>query len=174
MSPPPEPGDETVMIVDRDNRPLGTASRRSMRIEGLVHRATYIFVLDEHGQLFLQQRTETKDVYPGWQDAAAGGVVLADEDYDTSAAREVEEELGIRGAPLEPCFDFWFEDGEVRTWGRTYLCRHAGPFRLQPEEVTAGRFVPVREVLAGTVGRVTPDTLVALRRLVAEGRIPAR
>ncbi|NIR17298.1 MAG: NUDIX domain-containing protein, partial [Desulfobacterales bacterium] len=71
----------------------------------LPHRATYILVFNSGGELYVQKRTQTKDVFPGYYDVAAGGVVLAGESYEEGAVRELLEELGIRGTPLEELFD---------------------------------------------------------------------
>ena len=100
------PGDEIVQIVDDENRPVGAAPRRRMRAEVLPHRATYIFVMDGGGRILVQRRTDTKDLFPGYYDLAAGGVVAAGESYEECAVREAEEELGIRDTPLVERFDF--------------------------------------------------------------------
>ena len=80
-----DPGDEVVVLVDQRNNVVGSAPRRRMRAERLIHRATYVFVFATDGRLYLQRRTHAKDMYPGWWDAAAGGVLLHGEDYDESA-----------------------------------------------------------------------------------------
>ena len=169
--------DERVVIVDADNRPVDVVSRRVMRAKGLRHRVTGIFVLDREGRLFVQRRTETKDVYPGMLDLCAGGVVVAGESYEECAAREAAEELGIVDTPLEAVFDNYFcEPGEaggqgVRNWCRVFICRHDGPFTLQPEEVAGGAFVAIADILADDASRYTPDSLEALRRLLAEDHL---
>lgn len=162
---------ERVTIVDMDNRVIGEAPRARMRAECLVHRATYVFVLDGAGQVLVQRRTATKDIWPAFHDLAAGGVVAAGESYDEGAAREAAEELGLEGVPLEPRFEFYYEDPMNRCFGRVYTCVHTGPFRLQPEEVEWVRFEPIDAVLDGRITPVTPDSLMALRRLVAEGLV---
>lgn len=166
------PGDEIVALVDEQNRVIGSSTRREMRARRALHRACYILVFNSRGELFLQQRTLTKDVYPGYYDTAAGGVVLAGESYDESAQRELAEEMGIRGVPLQPLFDLYFEDEAVRLWGRAYSCVYDGPVVLQAEEVASGRFLPVDEVLrlAGSEA-FTPDGLRVLQ-LYLEKRPP--
>lgn len=154
--------DEQVIIVDRKNKPIDIAPRYKMRSEGLIHRATYILVLNQRGQVFMQQRTQTKDFLPSYYDAAAGGVVLAGEDYETSAYRELYEELGIR-AQINKLFDFYFEVGNQKMWGRAYSCFHEGPFNLQAEEIESGAFYPVDDILNGKISPITPDTLYVLR-----------
>lgn len=165
--------DETVAIVDELNRVIGSATRAEVRARNLAHRAAYILVFDTSGAIFLQKRTETKDVFPGYYDVAAGGVVLAGETYETGARRELVEELGIGDVPLERCFDFFFEDGRNRVWGRAYRCTWDGPMRLQPEEIASGAFQAVDRVLGGEFQPLTPDGEYVLRRLVADRNVAA-
>jgi 8-oxo-dGTP pyrophosphatase MutT (NUDIX family) len=161
----PDPGAELVAIVDERNRVIGTATRREMRRQGLPHRSTYILVLDSRGRIYVQKRTMTKDVYPGYNDPVAGGVVLAGESYEDGAARELEEELGITGVPLQALFDFWFEDGPIRVWGRAFVCRWDGPLRLQAEEVEAVIRMTPGEILTSSE-LFTPDGLLVVRRSI--------
>jgi 8-oxo-dGTP pyrophosphatase MutT (NUDIX family) len=136
-----------------------------MRRDNLIHRACYILVFNSRGELFVHQRTDTKDVYPGFFDLAAGGVVLAGESYDAAAQRELAEELGIADQPLTALFDFFWEDAHCRVWGRVYRCVHDGPMRLQPEEIVSGRFMPPEIVEHDLpTDRITPDSREALRR----------
>ncbi|MBI5443741.1 MAG: NUDIX hydrolase YfcD [Deltaproteobacteria bacterium] len=159
---------ELVTIVDERNRVVGSASRQEMRSGGLIHRATYVLVFNSRGELFVQRRTASKDIYPRYYDVAAGGVVLAGESWDESAAREVEEELGVRGAPLQPLFELYYGDEGNRVWGAAYACTWDGPLTLQEEEVEWGAFLPVPEVLRLTEREpFTPDGLAVLRRYLA-------
>lgn len=161
--------DEQVAIVDADNRVVGAAPRREMRARRLPHRAGYVLVFNSRGELFVQKRTAAKDVYPSHHDVAAGGVVLDGETYDDSAARELEEELGIRAASLVPHFDHYHEDAGNRVWGRVYSCVWDGPLALQVEEVESGRFLALPEVWALAEREpFTPDGLEILRRFVSE------
>ena len=157
--------DEIVQIVDGENREVGTAPRREMRANRLLHRCTYIFVFDAAGELFVQLRTPVKDIYPGYFDLAAGGVVNAGESYDMAAVRELEEELGITGVPLTPHGEIYFEDERSRVFGRIYSCVYEGPMWYQPEEVVSGKFVPIPEIFARVQRgeNITPDTVQALR-----------
>ncbi len=159
------PADEQVVIVDRENREIGACARRQMRAEALVHRSTYILVFNSRGEIFVQKRTLTKDIYPGCCDPTAGGVVLAGETYEQGAARELAEELGVRGVPLEPLFDFFFEEDRCAVWGRVFRCVWDGPMTLQAEEVESGEFLPPEEVLRrASQEPYTPDGIQALRR----------
>jgi 8-oxo-dGTP pyrophosphatase MutT (NUDIX family) len=158
------PADEIVVIVDRNNRVVGEAPRREMRARRLPHRCTYIVVSNTRGELYIQKRARTKDVLPGYHEVA-GGVVLAGESYEAGAARELAEELGIRGVPLVPLFDFYFADADGRIWGRAFSCVHDGAIVLQEEEVESGAFMSRDEVRRLTAtDRLTPDTRLVLRR----------
>lgn len=139
--------DEIVQIVDRHNRKIGHRPRAVMLADGLIPRASYILVFNDYHELFLQKRTDTKDIYPGYWDVAAGGVVLADESYEATAARELAEELGVRDVPLQFLFDHYYENNGKRVWGRVFTCHHNGPFTLQESEVAGGKFISVTEAL---------------------------
>ena len=157
--------DELVTIVDKDNNEVGVVPRREMRSGRLRHRATYILVVNAKGELLVQKRTQTKDVFPGYYDVAAGGVVLAGESYEEGALRELEEELGIRDTPLTSLFDLYYEDEHIRLWGRAFSCEYEGQIVLQEEEVESGEFKRVEEVLRlAATERFTPDCLEVLQR----------
>ncbi|WP_306549014.1 NUDIX hydrolase YfcD [Desulfobulbus sp.] len=160
------PAEEIVEIVDRDNNSIGAVSRRIMRQQGLIHRASYILVFNRSGELFLQKRTMSKDIYPGFWDLAAGGVVLAGESYEESAKRELREELGVAGVQLRRLFDQYYEDENNKVWGRIFACTSEGPFTLQAEEIDYGRFMSLAEIeQLHQTEPVTPDGMALLRLL---------
>ena len=159
------PADEIVAIVDEHNNVIGSAPRRDMRAGKMWHRSTYILVFNSRGDLFVQKRTMTKDIYPGYYDPCTGGVVLHGESYELSAIRELEEELGVRGVPLTSHFDFCHEDGLGRVWGRVFSCVYDGGMVLQAEEVESGEFLSIDTILQrAQTDPYTPDGLLALRR----------
>ncbi len=158
---------ETVQIVDENNTEIAAIARWVMREQNLIHRASYILVFNNTGDLFVQKRSLNKDVYPGYYDVAAGGVVLVGESYEDAAEREFAEELGIKkGIQLESCFDHYYEDENNRVWGRVFRCCHEGPFSLQEEEIESGGFMDVTQVLNSAERNLfTPDGIEILRRL---------
>lgn len=163
------PGNEIVLIVDAQNHEVAQVSRRVMREGVLIHRASYILVFNRQREIFVQKRTMSKDIYPGYLDVATGGVVLAGESYELSAKRELAEELGVQKVALTPHFDFYHETDHNRVWGRVFSCTTEGPFVLQPEEVADGFFLGVEEALSlARVEQFTPDGLVALKRFLAD------
>ncbi len=161
--------DEIVAIVDEGNNVVGSASRREMRAKRLPHRSTYILVFNSQGQLYVQKRTLTKDLFPGYYDPAAGGVVLAGESYEESARRELEEEMGIRDVPLNWLFDFFYSDDHTRVWGGVFSCVFDGRIVLQPEEIESGSFLRISDILRrAQTEPFTPDGMVALSRFLGK------
>ena len=158
--PPGRIKDERVQLVDAANRPCGSASRSMMRRYRLWHRATYVFVRNARGELCVQERTLTKEVFPGDYDLATGGVVGAGEAVAIAARRELAEELGIESVRLVPCFEFRFAEQGNHVFGSAFLVDYDGPLRLQAEEVASARWMSVSE--AHTLERATPDTHRAL------------
>src|SRR5512139_4105616 len=108
---------ELVDVVDADDRVLTQATRGETRRQNLRHRATYILVFNSAGQLFVHQRTPTKDVYPGYFDVCVGGVVAAGESYEAAAQREAAEEIGVADAPLRRVLSFQFADADNQVNG---------------------------------------------------------
>lgn len=153
-------GIEWVDIVNEENNVIAQASRQQMRAQRLRHRATYIVVHDGMGKILVQRRTESKDYYPGWLDATAGGVVQSGEVMLDSARREAEEELGIAGVPFAEHGLFYYEQ-EQRVWGALFSCVSHGPFALQEEEIAEVCWM-TQEEIAERNDEFTPDSLKAL------------
>ena len=159
--------EEQVTLVDEHNAVTGSAPRSVMRRDGLPHRATYVLVFNEAGDVFVQRRTGTKDIFPGYLDICAGGVVQAGESYDESAERELQEELGIAGIPLTPLFEFFYAEQRNRVHGRAYRCVYEGPMKLQEEEVESGEFIAPAQIIERAATQcVTPDSLYVLTRFL--------
>ncbi len=160
---------EKVAIVDEKNQVIGSDTRENMRSRGLIHRATYILVFNSKGQLYVQKRTMIKDIFPGFYDLCAGGVVQAGESNEESAIRELEEELGISKVPLKFLFEFYGEYAGSRVWGSVYTCIYDGAITLQEEEIEDGAFYSIEEVLTlAQRENFTPDGLYVLRRYLSE------
>jgi isopentenyldiphosphate isomerase len=154
---------ELVDVIDEEGRTVGTVTRREVRTRGLAHRCVYLLVFNRRGDLFAHLRTATKDVYPSHWDVTAGGVLAAGEDFAAGARRELYEELGVDAEP-ELLFPFRYADDRTRVQALVYRVHHDGPFRLQPEEVVRGEFLPP-DAVAERIGRdaFCPDGVAVLR-----------
>jgi 8-oxo-dGTP pyrophosphatase MutT (NUDIX family) len=111
-----------------------------MRAENLRHAATAVLVRNSARQVYVHRRTDTKDVFPGLLDFTAGGVVGAGEDPAEAALRELDEELGIRGAALEFLGAADYADSHTDVRAFLYTVTWDGPIAWQPEEVAWGEW----------------------------------
>jgi isopentenyldiphosphate isomerase len=145
----PDAGDELVDRLDDSGRIIGTIARRDLRASRIPHRCAYLLVFNRRGELFIHQRTATKDTHSGYWDVCVGGLPGPGESFDHAVRREAEEEIGVALEP-EAMFPFHYADERSIVFGMAYRAVHDGPFRFQPEEVARGEFVPLTEAVART------------------------
>lgn len=139
------PQHELVDLIDEQGRTVGVVTRQEMRAQRLRHRCVYLLVFDHQGQLFIHQRTSSKDVFPAYWDLTVGGVLTAGETFDQGAIREGEEELGVAIQPTA-LFPIEYADERTVVHGMVYHVHHDGPFTLQASEIAQGRFIPIDEL----------------------------
>jgi 8-oxo-dGTP pyrophosphatase MutT (NUDIX family) len=166
-----DPSDELLDVVDDDDRVIGQERRALVYQRRLRHRVASIVVRDPAGAVLVHRRTATKLVSPAKLDMLVGGVVDAAESYDACAARELAEEVGVRGTELRPVADVRY-DGEVASapwpqWIHLYEVTWAGDITPQPAEVAEWGWLAVAEVerrVAAEPGEWCGDSLVVWRR----------
>ncbi len=131
--------EEIFDIVNERDEVIGQRPRREVHQLGLWHRAVHILVFNARGEVFLQKRSMLKDTAKGKWDSSTSGHVDSGEDYDTSAVRELGEEIGLyvnttpqRLFKIDACK----ETGWEFCW--IYRCESEGPFVLHPEEIETG------------------------------------
>jgi isopentenyldiphosphate isomerase len=157
---------ELVDIVDDDDNVIVTVTRAEMRLRRLQHRSVGIAVLSTDGRLLIHRRSLAKDIWPGWWDIAAGGVVAAGETYEEAARRELEEELGVEGN-LEYLGQSRYVDDEVAEMCRGYRVVHDGPFAFNDGEVSEVTWVTFAELEAmRTTHSFLPDSIALLLPLL--------
>jgi 8-oxo-dGTP pyrophosphatase MutT (NUDIX family) len=127
--------EELVDWVEADGTVIAVVTRKEMRERRLRHRATSILVLNSRDEFVVHKRADWKEVYPGWWDVAFGGVVGAGEDWLESAERELAEEAGITGEPLELIGETSYEADDGALIGRAYLVRWDGEIVFSDGEV---------------------------------------
>jgi isopentenyl-diphosphate delta-isomerase len=91
--------DKLVVLVDEDNKVLGTASKLTAHNANTpLHRGFSVFLFDDKGNLLLQQRSKTKKTFPlVWSNSCCGHPALNESNVD-AAKRHLENELGIKNA----------------------------------------------------------------------------
>jgi isopentenyldiphosphate isomerase len=90
-----------LQIFNEDDQPIGEASLQEILAKGLLHRVIHIIIEDPAGNVLLQKRGPNVATNPNTWDFSVGGYVDAHESYDAAAERELTEELGLRGFPLQ-------------------------------------------------------------------------
>jgi 16S rRNA (adenine1518-N6/adenine1519-N6)-dimethyltransferase len=132
-------------VVDSEDRVVGRESRHEVHRQKLCHRAVHVFVRNKAGEMFLQKRSRWKDVCPQRWDSSAAGHVNAGKNYEETACRELEEELGISVpvreiARIAPCEETGHE------FVGLYEAEHEGPLSLPPSEIELGEWFTVDQI----------------------------
>jgi 16S rRNA (adenine1518-N6/adenine1519-N6)-dimethyltransferase len=90
--------EEYLDVVDENDRVIGKDLRSRIHSDGRWHRGVHILLSNIEGRILVQKRSMKKDKFPGAWDYSVSGHVDSGKEYDETAKRELEEELGIRGA----------------------------------------------------------------------------
>jgi isopentenyl-diphosphate delta-isomerase type 1 len=159
---------EVFDLVDANDQVIGHVRRGAAhRDSTLIHRSVQILIFTSSGQLLLQRRSAFKDLFPGYYCASASGHVASGEDYDSTAKRELAEELGII-APLTSLGKALIRAEQETEFTALYVARSDGPYQFHPTETDGGEFFTMGEVYdrmqTGTLP-MTPALRVALMEL---------
>ena len=151
-------------IVDENDRVVGRAPRAVVHKERKWHRAVYVFVFNLRGELFIQLRSDKKDMEPGVWTCSVSGHLSSGETYMEAAINETEEEIGVSVNP-QPLFFMKYEPYRQHLW--IFRTNHEGPFKLNPEEVVGGRFISMdklRKEMKEKPDNFSPEFMEILKR----------
>lgn len=87
--------EELFDVVDENDRVVAVNTRSEVHRQGLRHRAVHVFLFRSDGRMLIHKRSDTKEEFPSVWTSSASGHVSSEESYDTSASRELQEELGV-------------------------------------------------------------------------------
>lgn len=137
-------------IVTPQGQVIGKAPRSAVHGNPqLLHPVVHVHIINSRGELFLQKRAETKDLYPGRWDTAVGGHVSSGESIEHALNREAEEELGISMVKFQPLFRYVMKNEHESELVHGFLLRDDGPFHINREEISEGRFWQLKDIEAG-------------------------
>ena len=168
----PSLGEEQVAVLDEDGAVVDVRPRSEVRRLNLRHAATGVLLRHPDGRILVHRRSPDKDWMPSAHDAAAGGVLQAGEEPDGAAARELAEELGVTGVPLEKLLTGRYDDDTTRYVAHLYEATYDGSLHFADGEVVWGAWMTLEELsdlLADPGWPFVPDTRALLERLARDG-----
>jgi isopentenyldiphosphate isomerase/intracellular septation protein A len=153
------PGEEQFDLVTPEGNIIGKASRSAVHGNpDLLHPVIHVHVFNRNGQLYLQKRSQNKDVQPGKWDTAIGGHVNSGERIEEAVKREASEELGMKNIKVTPLFRYVMKNEFESELIHAFRVNHNGPFRINRNEIEYGRFWKISEIEANlNKGIFTPN-----------------
>ncbi len=143
---------EQVILVDVQDRQLGTMEKMEAHRKGELHRAFSIFIFNQKNEMLLQQRAITKYHSGGlWTNACCSHPRPNEATID-AANRRLHEELEF-SSPLTKIFDFQynasFDNGLIEhEFDHVYIGHYDGKINPNPVEVQEYCYKNVEDILA--------------------------
>jgi len=140
---------ELFEVVNEQGEVLRLARREECHSDpSLMHRVVHVLVFDRRGRLFLQKRSFNKDIQPGKWDTSVGGHLEPGEGEEAGAQREMQEELGIEGATLQPLYQYIMRSPTETELVTTFKAVWEGKIMIDSKEIDEGRFWEAAEIEA--------------------------
>ena len=99
---------ENVVLVDRNDNPMGLMPKLEAHEKGVLHRAFSVFILNQKSQLMLQRRALDKYHSPGlWTNTCCSHPRESEGNIE-AGVRRLKEEMGFT-TPLMPMFSFIYK-----------------------------------------------------------------
>lgn len=148
--------DEMFDVVDEEDNVIGRAKRGEVHGNPkLMHRSVGVVIFNSFREMFLQQRSATKDVDPGKWTISCSGHLISDPStlgesygyprgvlrhiYEQATHRELREELGVE-LEIIPVTKFIYRSETETETVMLYKAYFDGPFQLNKQEISQGKF----------------------------------
>jgi isopentenyl-diphosphate delta-isomerase len=132
--------------VDQTDAVIGPIERRRVFELKANFRVVHVFVLDQQGQLLLQQIPPDGKRHPGHWGSSVAGYLFAGEGYLEAALRRFEQELGVTDAELDFFGKVPMHDAGCTKFIALFTARHDGPFQPDPSHIAELEFVALDEI----------------------------
>ncbi|AOV95559.1 isopentenyl-diphosphate delta-isomerase [Edwardsiella hoshinae] len=96
-----------VVLVDRQDKPLGRMEKLAAHREGCLHRALSVYLFNARGELLLQRRAAGKYHAGGQWSNTCCSHPLPGEAIEQAATRRLQEEMGMQCA-LDPLMTLYY------------------------------------------------------------------
>lgn len=144
---------ELLDLYDKDNKPLGLTKLRSqVHLDGDWHRVTHIYIVNDQGEYLVHLRSPLKDSSPNCWDTRFGGHVPAGYDYEETAIRELEEEIGLKveAKDLITAAMRVYNQERDREYAQAYFCKYngdGGDLIFSDNEVVAVKWMKPEDII---------------------------
>lgn len=155
---------EALILVDDQDREIGSELKSLCHEgQGILHRAFSIFIFNQAGELLLQQRSESKPLWPlFWSNTCCSHPRLG-ETMDIAVSRRLKQELGF-DCELTYLYKFRYqapygEIGAEHEYCWVFFGYYDGPVDANSSEIENWRFVDIKSLdqeLESQPGRFTP------------------
>jgi isopentenyldiphosphate isomerase/transposase InsO family protein len=141
---------ELLTVVDTHGRDIAVLPRAYVEKFNLLIPAIGVLVHNQHGQIYVHQRSATKSMHASYYDMMVGGLPLAGESILDAARNEVGEELGIWDEPLHRLFTVTWLGSRNRVILTIFrVCVGEGVKIVHDDgEVVWGKFISLSELEA--------------------------
>lgn len=131
---------EEVILVDAQDRQIGSAEKMVAHQKGLLHRAFSICLFDSDQRWLLQRRAQTKHLAAGLLANSCCSHPRPGEDLHAAANRRLQQEMGIQCSFQEvSCFTYTVDVGQgmiEHEYDHIFLGTYSGPCFPNPGEVS--------------------------------------
>lgn len=161
---------EQVVLVDEDDREVGTMEKLEAHRVGRLHRAFSVLVFNSKGELLIQQRADSKYHSAGLWTNTCCSHPRPEESIQSATARRLLEEMGIEAEPqFVYKFMYRIELGEnlvEHEFDYVYKATFDGTPKTNPAEVQNWKFIAINELLADV--KLAPEKYTYWFRLILE------
>ena len=106
--------EELIDVLDENGNKTGEIlTRKQIHKKGLCHKIVVISIIDEKGNILMQQRSKNKSKNPGNWDVAVAGHVSSGQTSTEAAIRETLEEVGIKVKEKELEYVLTYKNKEI-------------------------------------------------------------
>ncbi len=141
---------EHVVLVDDQDREIGTEEKLQAHLSGKLHRAISIFIFNENHEMLIQQRAHSKYHSGGlWSNTCCSHPWQGEIPLE-AAKRRLREEMGIECA-LEKAFHFIYKaplNNNLREFefDHVFVGHFEGEPTPNPEEASAWKWIAFSDV----------------------------